>query len=194
MNRARKLEELVIKLYESMDPRREDWAEWLYKNHVFWVADKAEEIAKSNDINPEYSRAAALLHDIADAEMSRFNPAHESRSLEIARKLLIEAGYTEYEIKLIVDDAIRYHSCRDGEKPTSKEGLVLATADALAHFQTDFMFHAFIDVSADDYPKRKQWALEKIDKDFNHKIFFDDLREEVRPYFETLQIMLRDTR
>jgi putative nucleotidyltransferase with HDIG domain len=190
MSRIQKLEQLVVDLYESMDPNREDWAQWLYKNHVFWVADKAEEIAKQNDINSEYCRAAALLHDIADAEMSRFDSKHERRSLELARELLAKADFTTDEISLIVDDAIKYHSCRDGEQPVSPEGRVLATADAMAHFQTDFLLHAFIDVSEVDYPKRKKWASDKIEKDFNYKIFFEDIREEVRPQFEALKLMI----
>jgi len=190
MSRIQKLEQLVVDLYESMDPSPEDWAQWLYKNHVFWVADKAEEIAKTHNINTEYSRAAALLHDIADTEMSRFKPEHEERSLEIARNLLAQSNFTKEEIKLIVNDAVCYHSCRDGKKPASPEGLVLATADAAAHFQTDFFFHAFIDVSEEDYQKRKAWAIKKIEKDYNNKIFFEDVREQIKPQYEVLKQIL----
>jgi hypothetical protein len=48
------------------------------------------------------------------------------------------------QIELVVDDAIRLHSCYDGNRPASLEGQALAAADALAHLKTDFyvLLHA----------------------------------------------------
>lgn len=189
MNRSTHLERLVRDLYESKNLKRGDWADWLYENHVIWVADKAEEIAQAYGVNVEYARVAALLHDIADAEMSRFEPNHEVRSLEIARDLLQKSGFNTEEIELIVNDAIKYHSCNDNQMPSSEEGQVLATADAIAHFQTDFFIHAFADASLNEYAKRKQWALKKIEKDFHKKLFFKEIKEEVRPQYETLKLL-----
>lgn len=102
------------------------------------VANYATNLAKGFKANEEYSRAAALLRDIADTKMSRFSEQHEGESLNIARQLLKECGYDDDEISLIVDDAVKYHSCKDNTLPKSLEGRVLATADALAHLQTDF--------------------------------------------------------
>jgi putative nucleotidyltransferase with HDIG domain len=192
MTRIEQLESLVRDLYEAKSDQRNDWADWLYENHVFWVADKAVEIAESHNVNPEYARAAAMLHDIADAVISRRLEDHEPKSLEIARDLLKKADFTDAEIVLIVDDAIRYHSCRGDEKPTSQEGLVLATADAMAHFQTEFFLHAFADAGLNDYAQRKEWAREKIEKDFHKKIFFESERESVRPQYETLKLLLEE--
>ena len=190
MNRLEQLETFVKELYDAMDPKREDWAEWLYKNHVFWVADKAQAIATNHHIDSELSRAAALLHDVADAEMSRFDPRHEIRSLELAQELLAQSGFSTEEISIVVDDAIRFHSCSAGEKPSSDIGLVLASADAAAHFLTDFMLHAFIDVSIEEYEERKNWARQKIEKDFHKKIFFPEVKAEVAPHYEALKQML----
>lgn len=38
MNRTKKLELEIRKLYESKKPGRADWCDWLYENHVFLVA------------------------------------------------------------------------------------------------------------------------------------------------------------
>jgi HD superfamily phosphodiesterase len=184
-----KLEHLVEQLYESKDPNRDGWADWLYVNHVIWTANKAEGLAKRFNIDPQLSRAAALLHDISDAKIERQNSGSEELSLTLARDLLRQAHFDEATIVLLVDDALRYHSCRNGEKPSSDVGKVLATADALAHFQTDFYPFAFSSKLFGDYNKLKAWSAQKIAKDFNNKIFFDEVREEARPQFETLKLL-----
>ncbi len=67
MSRIDNLEKLVRELYEARDLNRAaDWADWLYDNHVFVVADNATRLAKQLNANEELSRAAGMLHDIAD--------------------------------------------------------------------------------------------------------------------------------
>ena len=142
MTKLDKLEEAVKKLYEAKNPERDGWADWMVDNHVFLVADYATDLANRFGANTDLARAAALLHDIADCKMSRMDPGHEDESLKMARELMIQSGYTEEEISLVVDDAIRYHSCHDGKSPESIEGKILATADSMAHLKTNFYIHA----------------------------------------------------
>jgi len=102
---------------------------------------------------------------------------------------MAEFGYTDDEIALVVDDAIRYHSCHGDERPKSKEGLVLATADSLAHLQTNFYVFAswFFGKLDRDLDSLRDWVLKKIERDLNSKISFDDIREEARPDYEMLK-------
>lgn len=184
MKRIKDLETKIRRLYETKNPNRADWADWLYDKHVFIVADKAYELAGRYGANQEYARAAAMLHDIADAVMSRFDERHEQASLDISRQLLEESGYTQEEITLIVDDAIRYHSCRDGDIPSSVEGKILATADAIAHLTTDFYEFA---MTASEGQKTSEWVLKKADREFLDKIFFDDVKSQIRADYERLK-------
>jgi uncharacterized protein len=189
MDRLQKLEAKVKDLYQQKDPHRDEWADWLADNHVFVVADYATALAQKQGANEELVRAAALLHDIADVNMERKNKQHEEESLNIARKLMQETGYTEDEIKLVVDDAIRYHSCRDNERPESVEGQILSTADSMAHLKTDFYIYA---TWAFGYDHRtlevvKAWALKNIERDLNNKMFFDDVRQELIPDYERIK-------
>ncbi len=183
------VEKLVKKLYEDKQPKRDGWADWLYHNHVLWVAKKAEEIAKTHQVDSAACRTVSLLHDISDAVMPREDSRSEAKSLEIAKEILYKAQFDLEQIATLVDDALRYHSCRNGEMPSTDIGKVLATADAAAHFQTSFYIHAFADKLFNDYEKLKDWSRQKIEKDFNNKIFFEDVREEVRPQYETLKLM-----
>lgn len=189
MERLKKLEEKVKSLYQQKDPNRDEWADWLADNHVFVVADYATELARKHDADEELARAAALLHDIADVRMERKNEKHEEESLKLARDLMQEAGYSDDEIKLVVDDAIRFHSCHGDERLDSVEGKILSTADSMAHLKTDFYIYA---TWAFGYDHRaleevKAWALKKIERDLNNKTFFDDVRQELVPDYERIK-------
>lgn len=178
MNKLEQVQAKVRGLYLSKDPNRDECAGWLYDNHVLIVSKNAHELAKKYGASEDLSEAAALLHDIADVKMARANSDHEAASLDIARHVMTEAGFAADEISLVVDDAIRYHSCRGDERPKSKEGLILATADSLAHFQTDFYLYATRAFLKDrSFEDLKEWALKKIKKDLNNKISFDEERE-----------------
>ena len=53
---------------------------------MFVVADYAKELNERFKGRDNLAEAAALLHDIADAVMSRFDEGHEEKSLELARQ------------------------------------------------------------------------------------------------------------
>jgi putative nucleotidyltransferase with HDIG domain len=188
MTTMQKLEQSIRELYEAKDPKRDEWADWLYENHIFIVGDNAERLAKRFGANPELARAAGLLHDIADVKMTRFTEEHEEASRTIARDLLQPAGYSQEDIATVVDDALRLHSCRDGKIPQTLEGKVMATADGLAHLQTDFCLHALWSHGRrKSFAEAKAWARKKIEKDFNAKMLFDEVKEECRADYEQLK-------
>jgi len=191
MNKLEALEQRVHELYDAKDTHRAEWADWMAANHVFVVADKATSLAKRFGADPKLSRAAALLHDIADARMGRFDENHEQESLHLARELLQQADFDEDEISVIVDDAIRLHSCRNGA-PHSLEGKVLATADALAHLETDFYFYGVWSQgkSGASFQDAKQWVLPKLERDYRVKIQFEEVREELASTYRLLKELL----
>lgn len=190
MNKIEQVRDKVRELYTNKDPNRAEWADWLYDNHVLVVAKSAQELAKKYGANEELSEVAALLHDIADVKMERANPNHEQSSLELARQIMQDAGYTDDEISLTVDDAIRYHSCYGDERPSSKEGLVLATADSLAHLQTDFYVYTTWAFGKNrSLADIKKWTLTKIERDLNSKISFDDEREAARADYDMIKAL-----
>jgi putative nucleotidyltransferase with HDIG domain len=189
MERLQTLETKVADLYRQKNPARDDWADWMADNHVFVVANFATQLAQKYGANAELARAAALLHDIADATMERKNDQHEAESLKIAQNLMQETGYTEDEIKVVVDDAIRYHSCHGDERPQSAEGRILSTADSMAHLKTDFYIYATWAFGRDNRTLEmvKTWALKKIERDLNNKMFYDDVRQELVPDYERIK-------
>lgn len=153
------------------------------------MADFATDLARKYGANEELSRVAALLHDIADVKMARKNEQHEEESLKIARELMQETDYTDAEIKLVVDDAIRYHSCHGDERPKSAAGKILSTADSMAHLKTDFYIYATWAFGHDHrtFEAVKAWTLKKIERDLNNKMFFDEVRQELVPDYERIK-------
>ncbi len=183
---------LVDKQYSQKLPTRDSWSDWLYERHVPWVAERTRTLCEQYGGDPEIAVAAALVHDIADSVISRFDTGHENESLIIGRRLCKEAGYSADQISIIIDDICQKHSCRNGVEPQSLEGKIMATADACFHFETDFYFHAFYhtDKNQISYEERMRWMRDKLEKDFNKKIFFDETRETIRPYYSALKALV----
>lgn len=189
MTKAHHVEELVRELYEAKNTARDEWADWLYENHVLVVADKARLLAQTYSVDEDLSVTAALLHDIADAEMSRFDSDHEQRSLEIARGFMEQAGYKSRVVDMVVDDAIRFHSCRNDERPKSDVGKVLASADALAHLETDFYLFFSRIKSDNSLSEVKNLLRNKLDRDYNNKLLFDDEKLRLKPTYDAFTKM-----
>lgn len=192
MNRVDKLEKAVRAIYETRNPDRDEWADWLYESHVFAVAREAKKLSAEYGVENDLPIAAAILHDIADAEMSRFDPRHDKRSIEIAREMLADNGFSSEEQK-IVENALRNHGCRDGRKPAFIEGKIMATADAVVHISTDYYEHVA------EFKRREgtseadiaSWALSKIERDYQWKICFDKIREREKMNYERVKSLFR---
>jgi len=185
--KLQKLRQLVKAQYEQNDPNQADWAEYLYPNHVLLVAQKSEQLCQQYGGDADIAVAGALLHDIADSIMGRDDSAHKEKSYEIGRNLCAQAGYSKDEISVIIDDISTKHSCRDNVAPDSLEGRIVSTADAWAHMNSDFYLFAFSQVkSAQEFMERKTWMAEHLTKDFDKKMFFKDIKEELYPMHRSL--------
>jgi hypothetical protein len=67
----------------------------------------------------------------------------------------------------------------------------MATADGAAHFLTDFypLFCWRHYGPQEDYKVFKDWMHQKMEKGFNKKLFFDDIKQEVLPHYEALKLV-----
>lgn len=123
---------------------------------------------------------------------NQFDDAHEETSFKEGVEVLQQAGYSEAEIEQVMKQVIGPHSCRDGNLPSTIEGKVMATGDALAHLTTDF----YVQFCWKHLPEGKNynefldWVAEKLDRDFNKKIFFIEVKDEVRQRYESLTEVL----
>ncbi len=191
MSRLDELKKKIDELYLSKNKNRADWADWLYKNHIFLVAEEAGRLADRYDADKDLTIAAAMLHDVADAVMKREDTGHEEMSAKIAIEYLSASGFSPAEIGIIVNDAMKLHGCAGGEFPLSFEGKIMATADAVVHLTTNFYEHC-IEVlkNEEPVPEIRKWALKKLERDFYNKIQLEAIREEVKNDYEKLKEFL----
>lgn len=168
---------------------KQPFAKWMWAHHLQFVAKKAEQFAVRFGANADLAVAGAWLHDFGDVFVLRHDPLHEETSKLEAIKILQQVDFTKIEIKNIIEQVIAPHSCYENALPSTLEGQVLATADALAHLQTDFYLHfAWLNLPDDStYPEFVLWANQKMDRDFYNKIFFEPVREEVREKYLALK-------
>ncbi len=191
MSRVARIRQIVSDLYAKKNPVI-GWNAWVFEEHVEVVAHWVRTIAKQHPCKAELAEIAAYLHDIGYAWTDKNDPTLDEQSLAKARKILEAEGFSTDEIVLIVEDAIAHHSASDGVLPASIEGRILCTADALAHFTTDFYMvicwhhYLFERKSLEEF---RAWVLKKIERDFTLKIAFDEYRKVAEPSYIGLKLL-----
>lgn len=173
---------------------RNDWADWLYEHHIPDTVRISQDILKKcQDANKDIVIASALTHDVADAVMSRFADGHEAESIRIASEFCKQAGFSDEAISQ-VGHILDTHTCYKGKFPETLEGKIVATADALAHFEPHFYELAFANWSDHPhFPTKQDWALAKIDRDLKEKILLEEIREEAEQKYQSAKEFILST-
>ncbi len=182
------LSKLVTAAYAASS---DEFAHWMIENHLPVVAQKAQELSDRFGADGNLAVAGAWLHDFGDAFVDRHADNHDVVSKKEAVVVLQRSGFDELQIEQILTEIIAPHSCHPDNLPMTLEGKVLATADALAHLTTDFYLQfSWMHIPEEkSYSEFKAWAAGKIERDFNQKLFFDQVREEARGRYEALRVV-----
>lgn len=186
------LRSLVDGYYRSPTAEADPWVEWGYENHVLRVARFAEDLAKRFCGRPEFCIAAALVHDLGDAFLSRRASEHEGKSLALGRAALEQAGFSASDADEIIRDIVGPHSCKKDNMPQTLDGKIVATADALSHLSADFFFYMCWLRRDANYQDFRSWAAKKVERAFHRKIFFDEVKQEIEPQYQVLKGLFRE--
>jgi HD superfamily phosphohydrolase YqeK len=191
IRRIPEIEEEVRQLHFGPVPIQLSWSQSDTKSTLsgFWTYHIKPVIEIAKRLAGKYNQSdfctvwlAALLHDIAriyDKE------PHDEIGAEMAKDFLQRHGICP---GFNVRSTIMTHSCLK-HKPTTLEQKILATADAMAHFQQPF-YVWFSHITSQTFEEQQASMMRKLDHDFNHKIFFDEERESVRPHYEVMKSWL----
>lgn len=184
--RYQKVARLVERAYLSS---KEDFAQWSWQNHVQFVAENAEALSREEGANEDLTVAGAWLHDFGDVFVDRHAREFEEVSKTESIKVLKESGYSDEEIREVLEVIIEPHSCKGENLPRTIEGKVLATADALAHLNTDFYIQfAWKHIPAGKtYGEFIEWVNEKIERDYNKRIFFEEVKAGAEDRYKSLK-------
>jgi len=149
---------------------------WFYTEHLLAVEKYANFLLKKLPrANKELVLLGVWLHDTQIVRGKRGD--HQKEGANEAGKIMREYGYANDMIKK-VQSIILTHSC-DKDIPATLEGKILATADAMTHYVNDFYLR-IATAGQRDLKGFKLWALEKLQRDYNKKIFFSFAKEKIK--------------
>lgn len=184
-----KLEEKVKKLHLNPVQKNHSMTKQSTKEmfSLFWfmhvkpVIDYSKELAKKYNANMGVVWLSAILHDLA--RLDDLEP-HEEISAERAYNMLLGEGFSK-ETAEDVKNIILTHRCNK-YKPQTLEQKILATADAISHFKIPFYLW-FSYMSRKPFKKQLEGNLQKIERDYNEKIFFEEEKKSIEKEYEVLK-------
>lgn len=154
---------------------------WFWDIHVKPVIEYSKAMATKYGADLEAVWLAAILHDIARLDDEE---PHDEIGSQIAYDFLIKNNFPEVLVDK-VKNIILSHRCRN-YSPQTLEQKIVASADSIAHFLQPFYIwigkysnQAFADMLKKD--------LNKIERDYNEKIFFTDEKQMVEKQYLVLK-------
>lgn len=157
---------------------------WFYSVHLLGVEKFAKELLEQlPKADKEIVLLGVWLHDLGRVRGIKGNHA-KAGAIE-AEKVMKQFGYSDQIIKH-VREIILAHSCDTRLMPKTLEGKILTSADAMSHYINDFYLTL---ASTGEYELAgfKKWALEKLEKDYNKKIFFDFAKKKIEKRHKILK-------
>lgn len=144
-----------------------DQVNWEYDGHILLVAKYSKLLAKKLKANGEIVEIAALLHDITKWRNSK---NHHITGAKEAEKILKKLEYSRDKIEKI-KHCIYSHRGSQNIKRETKEAVCVASADAMAHFESipSLYYIAFI-IKGKDFFEGEKWVRNKLKRDWDRLI------------------------
>lgn len=178
MNKLKKIKQLLKKECDEFMGANN----WFYENHLLAVEKAAKFLlGKLPKASKEVVLLGVWLHDLQ--RVRKIDGDHQKIGAREAEKVLKDFSY-DSEIILKVKEVILAHSC-EHILPKTLEGEILASADAMSHYGNDFYLRIATmgERSLEEY---KEWALEKLNRDYNKKIFFPFAKKKIKDRHQAL--------
>lgn len=151
--------------------------DWFYDTHLLAVEKFAKKLLKKlPKADKEIVMLGVWLHDIQ--RIRGIEGDHAKIGAREAGKVMKKFDYNKNKTKL-VKKIILTHCCNTKLMPETIEGKILASADAMSHYTNNFYLKVAIsgDKNFQDY---KKWALEKLNRDYNEKIYFNFAKKIIK--------------
>lgn len=152
--------------------------------HIEAVVKNAELLAERYGADKEIVAIAAWLHDIASVTDYSLYEEHHIRGAEIAEDILMLLGYDNDKTAL-VRECIKNHRGSVSGRPSTKEEICVADADAVSHFDSvpSLLFLAYR-TKGMDFEAGKSFVAEKLKRSFaklsdESKVFYRNKYEQV---------------
>tara|TARA_Y100000310_G_C20407049_1_gene680170 strand:- start:73 stop:612 length:540 start_codon:yes stop_codon:yes gene_type:complete len=162
---------------------------WDWENHVKSVVKYSKILAKKMKADKEICEVSAWLHDIIKIKHSKAKSHHIKGSIE-AEKILKNLNYPEDKIKKI-KQCILTHSSDKKYQPKSKEARILASADALSHFDNPIsnIYFALV-IKKQNTKEAKKTLIKKAKNNWNKLI--PEAKKIAKPKYEAIKLLFED--
>lgn len=180
-----KLEEEVKNIFCNAKTKSKyfpkDSGEAFWNIHVKNVIRFSREMARKYGANEDVLWVAAILHDIGQVENLE---KHDELSVKRADEIMREKGFNKDYVELVKKTILTHRNKK--YKPETLEQRILATADVLSHFKT--AHYLWIGFSSEkEFKDLMADFSKKIERYYNEKIFFEDEKKMVEPYYKLLK-------
>lgn len=154
------------------------------RDYAMWLAEQHPEADK------EIVELSAWLHDIARIETAEED--HHVKGAEKAGKILKGFGYPEDRIKKVQHCVISHRGKENQYKPETIEARIVASADAMSHFDTTFNIAWIGAKMGMDMLETIEWLKAKLERDWEKKLYFPEAKEKMRDKYEAFKLLVRD--
>jgi uncharacterized protein len=159
-----------------------------WTEHIINVVKYAKILAGQMNADEEVVELAALLHDFASVSNKEWYPEHHIHGANLAREILAKYEYPEEKIT-IIEHAILSHRGSKTIKRASVEADILASADAMAHFDNiPSLFRLAYKVRDMDVTEAKSFILGKLERSYAKLL--PEAKRIVLPQYEAAKLLI----
>jgi putative nucleotidyltransferase with HDIG domain len=149
--------------------------------HLKPVIDYSKAMAVKYKADLEVVWLGALFHDIARLEDKE---PHDEVGSQMAYEMMLEKGFDK-SLAEKVRNIVLCHRCKK-YPPQTLEEKIIASADAMAHFLQPFYVWVR-KYSEKPFSELITRNLNKIERDYNEKIFFEAEKKMVETHYQILK-------
>lgn len=165
---------------------KEDW-----EKHILLVVEYSLLLAKKYKVNKQQVELAALLHDIGRLPYSDEKDInHHITGAIKAERILKKFKYSQKRIDEI-KQAILCHRGSDAEyKPVSMLDKIIASADAMSHFDATYVFFYWRS-DRYSYDEILKWVKDKLKRDWDEKLLLSEAKKIVADKYKAIKLILK---
>lgn len=164
---------------------------WDY--HVSLVVQYAVKLAELLDADREITELGALLHDIAWVTNIKYDHDHHISGQPMAQELMRSLGYPQKKIDKVKHIIASHRGSLSGDKPETLEALIVANADAMAHFDVvPWLLMISYNNHDKDVKKAVRWVSHKLERDWNKKITLPEAKSIIEEKYKAAMLLLKE--
>lgn len=175
MNIVNIVEEELKEYVRAYKDNSEDHYDF-WNEHIKYVCDEANKLAKKYGADEEIVALGALLHDIALVKKIGTREEHHINGKKIAEEILTKLSYPNDQMENVLNCIYNHRSSKNA---TTLEERCVADADILAHFDNiPMLFDLAYNRNNIKLCDARNWMKESFEKDYS------DLSEETKEDFK----------